>query len=684
MATSSRLADPTRPIPVERIKLYKDFLTPQLHRRFCSAAALTLAFCLVDSFILSNSGSYIWSWFPIGPAGLRALLLFIPCLAIFIVRMANIHIGDRTSVSGVETLLKHTSLWKTLYTGAWYAFSAWFFGEVYIWSRSSSAELAMVDPGAAYERPRVNENPVFLRCMFLVLAVSQTLLHLMRDYDRVRIAEQNVEADRKNAVFKAIGLAPDAFDNSKWIPRAFIRLLEQNGTILTRSCNLTVTTMFLVNNLVYWLVLRRFAWKMNYFFARVFFSDLTPDAPPTGILHVGRLAWQTFTASLMLSLLWELSNQTFDIFVSQPPVKKEQPLTNEVKDARGIVLHRSKDPNGSLITGLNSKKDLTKTFAFWELYLICTQYEQRRQTIYTEVDRRDESTWSHVCKLCLKEIKDVQERVKTAIEPVKFKTKQDEEKERKQQSQHFIGLAKEDNGLKKIADSKVIEDGDVFARRKPDLFNTLGNMAKSVGQSPGAQSFGSVGGRKAIEWGAEKVPAEYRQRLRPEEIERQATGIMADALKSTAGEPFRQTFARRVIATVFGSPYSKISNISHATKSLTRLVVRSIAEDQYGQTQKDIASIVRTYTEVIVAVEKYVKELKPHWTDVEFMEGKSRRVKEVDELLLVLKEGLAEIMLTFGEYVDVLGLTKKEVREAKNASARPSAETERQEMLQVG
>ncbi|MGG6495946.1 UNVERIFIED_CONTAM: nucleoporin NDC1, partial [Bacteroidetes bacterium 56_B9] len=90
---------------------------------------------------------------------------------------------------------------------------------------------------------------------------------------------------------------------------------------------------------------------------------------------------------------------------------------------RGVILHKSKDPNGSLLTGLKSKRETNKSFALWELYLITTQFESRRKTIYTEVDRAGGSTWSQVCNLCLAEISGVQQRIEEEIAPAEYKKK---------------------------------------------------------------------------------------------------------------------------------------------------------------------------------------------------------------------------------------------------------------------
>lgn len=89
---------------------YRQFLTPALHRRFTSAAFITLVVCYAEAVLIadkSSSGSepqvqktlksdivaVFWFWFPIGPAGIRTLLLFISSLPIFVLRVSQLHLG---------------------------------------------------------------------------------------------------------------------------------------------------------------------------------------------------------------------------------------------------------------------------------------------------------------------------------------------------------------------------------------------------------------------------------------------------------------------------------------------------------------------------------------------------------------------------------------------------------------
>ena len=77
----------------------------------------------------------------------------------------------------------------------------------------------------------------------------------------------------------------------------------------------------------------------------------------------------------MLLCIWEFSNAVFSAYVAQEPLKKDQPLTND-----------SRDPNGSLLNGLRSKKEIAKvcyTLANVECLLIVTIRHSLSGNFYT-------------------------------------------------------------------------------------------------------------------------------------------------------------------------------------------------------------------------------------------------------------------------------------------------------------
>lgn len=565
----------------------------------------------------------------------------------------------------------------------------------------------MVDPGRPYERPRLNENPLILRSAFVSAGLVQVVLHLVRDYDQVRMLGGDGGKDAENSlIVKYARISPSTLAR---VPQPLRVLLVQFGPMVTRALNGWIFACIFLNPVLYFGLARHRLWKWTYAFARTWFSDLPEGAGPTGLFHLSKLASQMLTAPLMLFLLWEVSNTVFATTVAQPPLKKEHPLTSEIKDARGVILHKSSDPNGSLLTGLKAKKEINKAFAFWELSMIADKFEARRKTIYNEVDRADGNTWSQICELALKEISGIADRVKAASAGPEFTQKLQEAEAQKQHHQHLIGYAPEEaTGLKKIADRTAFDNADVFAKQKPNLMNYVNNFAKSIGNSPNAQDPVSPQAKKYLKWAAdEALTPQQRQYLTSGYLQREASGYMGQFLMTPPGEPFHQTFARSIASIVLGSPTSNQANITHAASALAKLCVSSLKEDDYGQVQKDVAKIIRAFTSTIKDAERLVMEFKPSWTDVTFHEVTGRQIydpwtlqavedpksvedfqarfirtgriarftqekKEFTQIMNALKGSLEEILLAFEEYAGALGLTRKDLREAKEAIQKPA------------
>ena len=116
--------------------------------------------------------------FPVGPTGMRTALLCIPALLVYLLRVAQWHIGRRNTTSSWQTFYQYALSRRTFSTFTVYILSAFFYGEVYIWTRSESAELQLTDPGRLHERIRLNERPIFFRFLFFVLALGQAAMHL--------------------------------------------------------------------------------------------------------------------------------------------------------------------------------------------------------------------------------------------------------------------------------------------------------------------------------------------------------------------------------------------------------------------------------------------------------------------------------------------------------------------------
>jgi nucleoporin NDC1 len=227
---------------------------------------------------------------------------------------------------------------STILTLAFYAFSAWIYGEVYIWSRPSESKLGFTDIGRSHDRVKLNERPLYLRFLFFILAVAQTVAHLRSDYDSIDVPAMKPKKDRDDS---AGALSTRRVSKPRQI------LAAKLPSIFATSGTLTLVT-FVLGTFTYFIGPRHLLWDYYYSFNRQFIS-LSKTSKPTGVAPFLPLVFGFVMEGTLLVVLWQFVNKAFDVYIAQEPLKNNQPITND-----------SKDPNGTLLNGLKSKKDAVK------------------------------------------------------------------------------------------------------------------------------------------------------------------------------------------------------------------------------------------------------------------------------------------------------------------------------------
>jgi len=203
----------------------------------------------------------------------------------------------------------------------------------------------------SWERKRLNERPIYLRSVFMLLAVMQTMCHLGLDYDHISLslnkAEFNTVSDKdQSAMGKRLPPSAQPLEQLK------ARVPSTLKMIVLQTVGITASAPIL-----YALFVRNRAWEFSMFFARLF-SDVAPVADLSYIppYHVS-LIWRSMTSSFLLLLLWQSSNAIFSAFFAQEPLKRGQPLSAA-----------SADPNGTLLDGLMSQKEINKVRSLLSLH----------------------------------------------------------------------------------------------------------------------------------------------------------------------------------------------------------------------------------------------------------------------------------------------------------------------------
>lgn len=585
------------------------------------------------------------------------MLLFVSCLSIFVLRVGQMHIGQRTTSPPISTF-NHLFPLRMVQTLGWYLFSAWWFSEVYVWSAPAIADLGWVKFGRLDMRASLNEKPVYLHSYHIVLAFIQAMVHLYCDFDRISIPAST--KDREGTDERTHPVLPVSHRMKKNFPTCVF-------AALIRSVVIAALFPFL-----YMIIVRRTAWSISLYFAKLFWNFSRSAAQPPGWFPPLGVLMRSFISGGLLVVCWQTTNLFFSVFIGKEPLKRGQPLTSEAKD-----------PNGSLLNGLKSGKELVKSFAFWELCLISQRSPDRRKAIFSDIDREGGATWSQILDVSVQVIKDISARIEKSKSPP-FGAKPSSQNEQPEPVLQTLPRLTE-----------PLKDGGVFAprprasTRQQKFQEAISSTAKSYGQSPDWTPRARARARDVFDRASAAVLSpERRQKLlassgelkkltapppsQPEKLH----PLVAKVLRFPLGLPFRQVYAQRLCGIVFGSPYASLCPVVDAIESLTRLLVASLEEDPYGKVQADISTIISLFTDTTIILDGFVRGgLDIHWTDVDFPPSSepqaqevARRVPDVELVLETLRRSLAGLLSTFGPYLKQVGISGKDLRLAREAA----------------
>ncbi|KAL8380871.1 hypothetical protein RB595_005253 [Gaeumannomyces hyphopodioides] len=607
---------------------YKDFLQPALHRRFSTAATIILAIAYAQSVLLSDWSSWLWSWFPLGPAGFRAVFLFFCGLSLLVLRIGQYHVGLRTSNSGLQTFVTNAVSSRSIWAILAHVSSAWLFSQVCMWSASPSANLGWITYFNG-DRARLNEKTIFFFVHFLVFGMARGIIHVGQDRDRISLGT----------------VKPRSAGGKEWAA-----LWAAIPAIIVASFPVSLFAV-MFSAFLYFTTIRPFAWSIALMTFRPFYSlpkyNILPVSWPLTVGLFGRC----LLLSALLNMMWSAGNVAFSIFLVKPPIKNGKPLTSDAKD-----------PNGSLLNGLKSKKLPIKCFAMWELAFIACDFQDRRKAIYEDFERKDGSMWSQVCAACIEVIKDLESRIdnygKTPV-PVQPPAQSEAAETARRLSQKSLKSPP-------FAEATAARVG-VVGEIKTTVTEYVDKVARDPNQPSRLSPIGKAAGEARLrlrEMKNQFAEADSSNGNNP--VQSRARALLASPL----GWPFRQEYQRRLTAVVLGEPYGEPSLYINAATALSQLAVHSLQEDKYGNVQRDVAHIVRTLTATTSKLDVFKESFPLHWTDVR----KDRSVPEVDAVLEALRDGLSDVVLKFERYSRDLRLTMADMRLAREAIGVQAAE----------
>lgn len=285
----------------------------------------------------------------------------------------------------------------------------------------------------------------------------------------------------------------------------------------------------------------------------------------------------------------------------------------------------------------------------WELAFIARDYEVRRKLIYEDIDRKDGPMWSQVYAICLEVVRSIETRIDNygkAPAPANLTAPTTAEEKRR--------------STQTLKQDAILQS----TPQKKSFRNEVERVVGQVATSPGQPSQLSPLAKKAMATAKGKLLELQKEATGTDDTQTLFRDLALKVLRTPLGWPFRQEFNRRLTAVVLGTPYGESSLYVNAINALSLLAVHSLKEDKYGNVQRDVATILRTFTTVTSKLEAFKSSFPVHWTDVE----KNRAAPEVDSVLEALREGLKQLVEAFGPYARDLRLSMTDMRLAREAA----------------
>jgi nucleoporin NDC1 len=374
--------------------------------------------------------------------------------------------------------------------------------------------------------------------------------------------------------------------------------------------------------------LRKIFWQLHLALAKPFFNLSRANAAPIGRPPLGLpFLFQCLFAGFLLILTWELTSILFLTYATQEPTKNGLPLSST-----------SRDPNGTLLNGLKAKRDVVKTFAFWELAIIAQKHKDRRKTIFEDIERPTGPMWNQIIAAGLKVLRDIDTRIlgpppkssQPSANPT-IKTLPNIVPEL--QSQSSIFQRKSKPGVEELLVSSPLRQlGSSKQPWHPPVEQTAKKMESKL---------------------LEYVNPSGSRSGRPQGLLEQWTTHLR---RSPVGWFFISTDAAKINATVLGSPNGNAAVIVDAIDSTTKMLIASLGEDTYGKATPTVPDAVRTFTKTLSTIEDYTAEIHPETR---------AQIEEVEVIVERLRAGLKELLAAFQLYLLDVGLGIAELNQAK-------------------
>lgn len=496
--------------------------------------------------------------------------------------------------------------------------SAVWFSEIFTFTAPASWQLHWTINGGYGAPDKLNERPIYLRTVFILLAIVHATIH---NWNALSLLTLSKSKERDNA------------GNNSVTARVMASLPAMGLRAGLSSVATSVLAPFLYHGLV-----RSAFWRLHIVWAKLFANIPKSESNPPSSIYLGSGIFWGFVLSVALSLTWQLNIVLFQFFMLRKPVKN------------GMLLSAlSKDPNGTLLNGLSAKMQLVKTLAFWELDIIARTSPERRMNIFGDFERpMQEPVFTSIISAAQGVVRLIQTRIHEAENPTSkiAPTKTSTDPANDSSIQHLPRLLPNSTSAKTLIYQDPNTGGNAFTRVSKEV-KLLGSSNQPL--SP---------------------PRERLQRL-ADQVTPEALKYIEDIKLRTDQLPvtrFLGVSSTRVVkSTILGAPIANPDLISYAISSSTTLLVASLTEDAFGKAVKCVPSTIQCFASTVFAIEAFVQK---HTNGGFVAEKDATELRDIINIHKELKAAIAELLDKFQLFLNDVGLSIRDLNETRKALKR--------------
>lgn len=556
---------------------YSQASAEALLARFFQLSQLLALLSVTSAFALSLFSSVGWFWL-LPAALLRALPFFAAFTIITLYRKTNIHLNYLPYPSAFAEAWARFLNKKFIVTVGIYLLSSVLFFFSYKFQMNDIG-ITTVNK-AVYSLPRLNERNLYVNLFAFVISLVAAVLHVALDVDRLVFTFQDANLSAKERIVSTV---PG---------------LVQKAAVFSVGLNIVFPIIYLLSRSKIWYfclpIVRRFVTLHH--------TDTYSGFP----LSFG-MFFNMVLAGFLLSFSWLFANMAFGIYMTLGPSHRGE-----------LISSKSSDKNGTLVTGLRSKKkQLICMLAFQELALIAFNKKDRRISIFADIDRKV-TIWAGIKAECVGLLNDINTQLK--------------KKAKKEEAKPVVPTKEE-----KLNSAGVIpiRDTNVFANKAQS--HTIIENLQDKNASTSKEVISAVEQVKTQTYSRFKSYSKYVDSI----------------LDSPLGSFLRFTVERRA-RLLLPNPILTSTGVL----ALATLVCKSMEEDQYGTVQKDIPEILAKLAQTSTGLKNFIDNPPVHWSNKqEKLQKTPHALEDARNVLEAIDSSFEQIVIAFYDYLPSLNLS---------------------------